>query len=276
MNSQIFYGTLWHRRELPRVHEFRYPLITFGIDLSELDALDRWAPLFGYRHQALFGIRDADYLSHLGGSIQEKLHQVISSQLALPPPAKTILVTMPRFAGYVFNPVSFYVSSYTDGALHSIVVEVNNTFGETHLYPLKPQTIGEHLPARFTAAKRFFVSPFFDSQGEYQFLLSNCSKELAVELHLFRDGARVFSGSLRATGVPLTKRALAGVLLKSPLSIWMAIPRIQWQALWLLWRAKVPVFRKPDPTDPNTIRSEQGIVHRVRLWILQCLRRENA
>ncbi len=275
MNSKVFFGSLWHRREAPLPHEFRYPIVTFGIDLAELDTLDSWAPLLGYHHRAIFRIRDADYLSHLKGSIREKLHQVIASQLALSPPARTTLVTMPRYGGYVFNPVSFFVSTDVDGALHSIVVEVNNTFGETHLYPLKPASPGVRLPVTFTAEKRFFVSPFFDTHGDYQFSLSSCGDTLALELVLVRDGIRVFRGCLEASGITLSKRALAGVLLRSPLSLWMAIPRIQWQALLLLWRAKVPVFRKPQPSDPNTIRSEQRLMHRLRLWVLQYLERRN-
>ncbi|KAF0517369.1 DUF1365 domain-containing protein [Gigaspora margarita] len=43
---------------------------------------------------------------------------------------------MPRFFGYTFNPVSFYYCYDIIDALKIIVLEVNNTFGEKHLYIL--------------------------------------------------------------------------------------------------------------------------------------------
>ena len=273
MNSQMFFGTVWHRREEPRVYAFRYPMMTFGLDLSELPTLGTWWPLFGYNRRAVLSIHDKDYLCHLTGRLPDKLRRVLADTLGLPPPARTALVTMPRMFGYVFNPVSFYVSWAEDGSIHSILVEVNNTFGETHIYPLKPERPNSQLPLTFEAPKRFFVSPFFDPQGTYHFTMSACDSAFVVELTLVKGSRQIFAAKLSADGRSITFPGLAGAILRNPLSIWLSIPRIQWQALGLYLRGKVSVFRKPEPTDPHTIRSRQGLMHRLRLKVLECMER---
>ena len=52
------------------------------------------------------------------------------------------LITMPRWFGYAFNPVNFYfcychshhLGGGGGGDLVGVLLEVHNTFGETHLY----------------------------------------------------------------------------------------------------------------------------------------------
>lgn len=46
------------------------------------------------------------------------------------------LITTPRIFGYAFNPVSFYFCYDNANALRVVLLEVNNTFGEKHLYAL--------------------------------------------------------------------------------------------------------------------------------------------
>lgn len=46
------------------------------------------------------------------------------------------LLTQCRVLGYVFNPISMFYCHDVHGALATVVAEVNNTFGERHLYLL--------------------------------------------------------------------------------------------------------------------------------------------
>ena len=57
--------------------------------------------------------------------------------IALPPQARIRLLTLPRIAGYVFNPISVYFCfAAAEGAPICAVAEVGNTFGEHKLYLL--------------------------------------------------------------------------------------------------------------------------------------------
>ena len=53
------------------------------------------------------------------------------------------MVTTPRFLRYAFNPVSFHYCYNKNNELKVIVLEVNNTFGEKHLYVLNRDTDAE-------------------------------------------------------------------------------------------------------------------------------------
>lgn len=75
------------------------------------------------------------------------------------------LHTYPRVLGYTFKPVSFWYCHRPDGSLRTIVVEVNNTFGERHCYLLDEPAYGRELKAD----KVFHVSPFCSLEGGYRF-----------------------------------------------------------------------------------------------------------
>jgi Protein of unknown function (DUF1365) len=111
------------------------------------------------------------------------------------------LITAPRFMGYSFNPVSFWYLYSKDRELTSMILEVNNTFDERHMYFLKssqdpPESVHvqeepkfwkedslmeksrsvfadmslkSRKPARFSNswAKEFHVSPFNSRKGSY-------------------------------------------------------------------------------------------------------------
>ena len=50
--------------------------------------------------------------------------------------------------GYVFNPVSFWVCHDAPAPSRAVLVEVNNTFGETHHYLLAHPTARRSSPAK--------------------------------------------------------------------------------------------------------------------------------
>ena len=72
------------------------------------------------------------------------------------------LLTHVRYAGYVFNPVSFYYCFGADGTrLECLVAEITNTpWGERHVYAL-PVAQAERLAGawRWSFDKAFHVSP---------------------------------------------------------------------------------------------------------------------
>jgi Protein of unknown function (DUF1365) len=47
-------------------------------------------------------------------------------------------MTAPKFLGYSFNPVSLWYLYSADRKLSAMILEVNNTFDERHMYFLKP------------------------------------------------------------------------------------------------------------------------------------------
>jgi cyclopropane-fatty-acyl-phospholipid synthase len=252
---------------LPEKHAFRHSIFTFGIDLDELGDPFFEGRLFAYNRIALLSLRDRDYLQDMPGSIREKLAAWLRTNHNLDAPERVHLLTMPRLMGYAFNPVSFYIGWNLDGTLHSIVTEVNNTFGEKHLYLLRGEP-GVRPPASFDFSKEFFVSPFFPVDGSYRLTLEKCDDDFALAVDLIRDGDTVFTATLGGKGSELSTGRIAATLIRYPITTLITMGRIYKEAFKLYFWRSATIFRRPEPESEGTVRSRLQPVHRLRLALL--------
>ena len=267
MNSTILHGTISHARHKIVNHAFSYPLYMVGIDLSEIQKLSESSNFFGYNKLRVLSVWDGDYLNSSSKSILEKLSTILH-QHQIDDVTQVFLITVPRYFGYTFNPVSFYVSRTKDGEINGFVAEVNNTFGEKHIYVEKPPSGASHLPLRFRFPKRFFVSPFFEVSGEYEIVIHSLESEIKISVNLFEGDREIFSTLLDCSQHPFTERELLSTLIRFPLSAFLTMGRIYTQAVILGWRYKLGAYLKPSPSSPHTLRSFQNIIHRLRLLFL--------
>jgi cyclopropane-fatty-acyl-phospholipid synthase len=267
--SSIVCGVVSHWRASPRQHSFTYPMVTFQLDLDELGSVGIAPRLFAFERKALCSVWRSDYLRG-EGSLRARVEEELRRQGITQKPARITLITMPRLCGYVFNPVSFMVCFDECERVIGCVTQVNNTFGETHVYPLvcKPS----EMPVVWTFPKKFFVSPFFDTEGEYTVSLESEGKRVAVQVDLSKQGGRVFSARLEGPSKSLTRFNLVRTLVMFPLTQLLTMPRIHLQALYLYFRVKATPFSKPAPSDPYTIRSQPNTIHIIRLRFLSLLR----
>lgn len=166
------------------------------------------------------------------------------------------LQAMPRVAGFVFNPVSFWFCHRKDGALRAVLCDVRNTFGERHCYLLDPGAAivnGQELAAR----KVFHVSPFCAVEGGYRFRFSRFGRsagEHTLACIDYDDAAGTLlqtsvSGAARELGDASVARAFFGF----PLMTLGVVVRIHVQAL-RLWLRRVPFFSKPVPPQQKVSR----------------------
>ncbi len=255
MNSRILAGHVAHARLAPVHHAFRYPVYFFALDLDELDALQEQSWLFGHNRVRPLSLHDRDYLRGRPGPIREKLMRFLEDEGCADGIARIELVTAARWFHYAFNPVSFYQCLRADGSLRCAAAEVNNTFGERHLYILHDGLAPAEAdtPARFTHGKEFHVSPFNDMSGEYRFTFSPPGGAVDIRVDLWKDGRPVFTSQLCGEPRPFTAANLRRILLEYPLTAALTVPRIVAQAARLYFGKKLPVFTKPAPSSPMTI-----------------------
>jgi cyclopropane-fatty-acyl-phospholipid synthase len=258
VNSAIFTATLHHERTEPVAHRFRYPLVLYALDLDELPELDRSVPLFGHDRLRPVSIRDRDYLERGAGTLREKLARVLRRAGVPGEFPRVTLLTAAGFLHQAFNPVSFHFCYDAADALRIIVAEVNNTFGERHVYVLDGLHERDGLlePAHPTS-KAFHVSPFFDRTGAYRFRFTDPRQRLDIRIDLVKDGCVVFHSRLTGTARPLDGPNLARTLARHPVTVALTVPRILAQAARLHFGHRLPVHDKPVPDDPWTIRTRR-------------------
>ncbi|KAJ1550098.1 hypothetical protein HK405_001414, partial [Cladochytrium tenue] len=207
------------------------------------------------------------------------------------------LVTCPRFLGVGFNPLNTYYvySPGGGGALRAVLLEVNNTFGERHLYLCDARDRRDDLmrpgyDAAFLVRRAFHVSPFNNRSGAYEAnvvsprragrvdvgliirdyqaacedIAAAPTEKAALELDKQKRAAggqsrpkgKHLIARLRADPYPLNTMCMLHLLLLFPITLLTTIPRTFFQAWILAYSKRVPLYQRP-----NAFRSvsEQGL-----------------
>lgn len=245
--SAIYEGRVTHRRLAPVPHAFRYRLCQLYLDLDELDRIfaGRW--LWSHDRRNLAEVRRSDYLAPTALPLAEAVRLLIAQRTGERPGGPIRMLTHPRYAGYVFNPVTFYYCYEADGTtLASIVAEITNTpWRERHAYVLPVAGARRRGDAwEWAFPKVFHVSPFLPVERDYEWRLTSPADRLRVGMLVLRGGARELEAHLDLERRPLSGAGLARVLWRFPLMTTRVIGGIHWQAL-RLWLKGAPVHDHP-------------------------------
>ena len=249
MTSCLYAGYVRHRRRGPRVHAFRYRLCLFYLDLDELPELDRTVRFFSANRRNAVAFHDRDHLDGRGGDTAPRVASVLRNAGVRLREPKIFLLTGCRILGYVFNPISlYYCHEGPGGPLRAVVAEVNNTFGERHLYVLRhrlnPASDTSRHAARYRAPKALYVSPFLATDGHYDFHFAPVGPRLSVGILQYEGGRPTLDAQFWGRRVELTSRSVAGLLATRRLAAVKTIAAIHAEALRLWWKG-IPVRPRP-------------------------------
>lgn len=238
-------GVTTHTRAGAMRHRFRY-----GVDyvLIDVEAAPRAPWLFSRNRFNLASVHDSDHGGPLGAGRGPVWAREVLSRAGIDcPKGGLLLLTQPRFMGYVFNPVSFWLAM--DGAnLLAVIAEVSTPFGDRHSYLC-------HLPdfapitrdARMEKPKALHVSPFQDVAGGYEFCFDLRPESIAIRI-LHRNAAEGVTATLAGLRQPMTSAGLLSASVRRPFGALRTIALIYWQALRL--RLKGARYRSR-PTPPE-------------------------
>ena len=255
----IGFGQVRHTRLRPARNAFVYG--TYFLMLP-LRTMQQPAPggALAVNRPALLSFYDCDHgdgrAPEQGGALAW-LDEILCAQGIQDATGEVWLHCYPRVWGFTFKPVSFWYCHRTDGSLRAIVVEVNNTFGERHIYLLDHPRYGQEL----CADKVFHVSPFCPVEGGYRFRFM-LNLQPSDTPHGSRTVARIdyddVDGPLIQTSVsgqlvPVTAKSIRTALWQYPAMTFGVVARIHWQAM-RLWLKRIQFFRKPVPPEALVTR----------------------
>lgn len=250
-SHKLYRGSIFHERIFPAYHKFSYPFTFFHFNPNDLESLSRKHSFFGYNQKCLLEIRDIDYLRGRGSSIQEALLEFLSPEKEN---EQTLVFTSPRYLGMAFNPVNFYFRINKDTELLQALVEVNNTFGDRHLYPLCDLQKSLDGSYKASAKKAFHVSPFNPIAGEYHFTFKLNEQSVYLGIDLYENNQCKMKTYMQGQAHALDARQLIRYCLMHPLDTALnAMPRILFQASVLYMRKKLKLFERPRPFSKNTL-----------------------
>lgn len=235
LRSHLLAGTIRHRRDRHTTYDFTHRVWYLALDLDELPQVDRRLRLLSFNRRNLLELRDADHLERGHEGLRAAVDRRLATHGLDPAGMRVTLIAYPRVAGYVFNPVSFYLCHDQAAVLRMVLAEVHNTHGDREVYEFLPA--GEGGPVfRGAQDKRMYVSPFIAPDARYELLLWEDAERLSISIREAEGGEPALFARLQARRLPLTNRTMLRLLARDPLVPLKTSALIFWHAVRLWWR----------------------------------------
>jgi uncharacterized protein len=243
----LYKGLINHRRFTPFKQTFTYPIFLAYIDLENIDNVLKKSLFWNINKPAIVSFNREDYHGNPNFDLEESVRNTISKKVGIKPKGPIRLLTHLRYFGYCFNPVSFYYCfDESDDYVETILAEVTNTpWKERHAYVInkkKDSSMNSNLFAELK--KELHVSPFWGMDHQYDWLFTEPTEKLLVNMKNFKDGNKVFDATLKLNRESFSRSTLLRFILRFPFITLSVVFRIHWQAI-KLWIKKAPFFIHP-------------------------------
>nr|POF01326.1 hypothetical protein CFP56_21274 [Quercus suber] len=263
-----------HARLIPKKHSFSYSYLLVGIPVGIQGRISTVLSVDSQK-RGWFSVNSAGHLERDEGrsGLAAKLKRYLHTQGVTDRDyAFAYLVTAPCFAGYNFNPVSFWYLYDSDTHLKYMVLEVNNTFDERRMYLLKgdrPKPPADALNGDNDSKslvfsevweKDFHVSPFNSRKGTYSLKaldpLAHYEEtgqvriDNTIVLRSSKESSKIVA-RVYSEGRPRDPATISTAELAKFIAAWWWVgfatfPRIVWEASKLFFQRKLHVWYRPE------------------------------
>ena len=224
---KFYEGTIYHKRFHPKVHEFKYNFYLLDIDLNYFENLKN----------SLFSINKLNFLSfktkdHFGKS-DDFLQNVdeLLEKFSIKKTKNMRFFTLPRVLNFVFNPISALVVFDDNNQATHLLAEVHNYNNGRVVYPIVLEKEGNSYTGK--VKKDMYVSPFFKTDGVYEFELKYDENKLFLKIDLFEDNEYKLTAIFNSKAKDFNKKSSLNIFLKYMFSTFLVVTRTYIQAIRL-------------------------------------------
>lgn len=242
--NRLYNLTVTHVRTRPRQHQFTYAVPYLLLDLAHPPVLR----LFSWGRWNLTSFYEADHGDGIG-PLKNWVEAQLENAGIKDGAARIMLLTMPRFLGFGFNPLSLFFCYAPEGHLRAVIYEVNNTFGQRHFY-LCPVGQGDTSIIRQGVDKIFYVSPFMEMAQRYRFTLQPPGHSMSLHITVEDKAGVILHAAMAGKAHPLSDSALLKMTALQPWLGFKIITAIHWQA-FKIWRKGISLYPRPAPPKQN-------------------------
>lgn len=243
--SALFPGHVTHARLRPKPHKLAYKIYSLLLDLDELEALDRKLKLFSLDRFNLFSFYRKDRGDGSALPLREQVENAMRAAGVEPDGGAIRLLTMPRIAGWAFNPLSVFFCYNRGSELVAILWEVDNTFRQRHGYMIPVEDAASGRIAQ-SCDKAFYVSPFMDMKLRYAFEVTPPKDKLSIRINCSDDEGLLLTARHLARRVELSDAALLRAFFAVPFLTLKVVGGIHWEAL-KIWLKGIGLRKRPAP-----------------------------
>lgn len=236
MSHLLYEGEVYHKRFIPKVHEFTYPFFLLDIELSQLSSLG--SKLLNFKAQDHFG-ESEDFSKN----VSELLKKFSIERESV---ANMRFLTLPRMFNFVFNPISILVLFNADKTPSQMLVEVHNYNGGRIVYPVK-LSLESGTKYSGSVFKDMYVSPFLKRDGLYKFVVDYTQEHLNLSITLYEENQKTLIAALKTSSLEYTKQNARAVFFRHLFLTFRVVTRTLWQTLRL--RLKGLTLTNPTPQD---------------------------
>ena len=224
---KFYEGTIYHKRFHPKVHEFKYNFYLLDIDLNYFENLKN----------SLFSINKLNFLSfktkdHFGkpDDFLQNVDELLE-KFSIKKTKNMRFFTLPRVLNFVFNPISALVVFDDNNQATHLLAEVHNYNNGRVVYPILLEKKGNSYVGK--VKKDMYVSPFFKTDGVYEFQLKYDENKLFLKIDLFEDNEYKLTAIFNSKAKDFNKKSSLNIFLKYMFSTFLVVTRTYIQAIRL-------------------------------------------
>lgn len=220
MSHLLYEGQIYHKRFIPKIHEFTYPFFLLDIDLSSFETLK--SKFFSFSPKDHFG--ESDNFQENVEAILEKFH--------IDKPDSMRFITLPRIFNFVFNPISILVLFDANKTPTQMLVEVHNYNGGRVVYPVR---LEHNSGSKYSGSvfKDMYVSPFLKRDGLYKFVVDYTAEHLNISITLYEDNSKTLIASLTSEAQSFSTQNVRAIFFRHMFLTFAVVTRTLWQSLKL-------------------------------------------